>query len=574
MKNVRIRLAELAKKLGKTAIEIAADTNINRNTINGLISGKKQDVRVSTILKISERYNIPFQDLFIEQNDPQSQSLNFQAEVKSKSRSGKIYKQEGEITPFTCWPFILTAEQEKIEFEGSSARLGSINCYFKGDYGYLYFQEQSLREYAYLFYKKHQSINSLSVVINKFEVYCAQIRNFYLELYQAPLNSFNEDQIIELFSNLTKVYHEFWKSSLFIEAFDSGIDQEIIASISGKYKFLPEQLQQLVHPLCLSFNDRRLLELYTIIENFSSGASEPPDSKINTFINRNTTEIELYRRNFNYYKSNYTFISSITNEEIVREIKNYFAHSSKCKQKLSQLSDYEQNKKEEQLKILKDYGLTNNPFQFFQEIYKMRDVRTQYNLMGIHALNFILDWLVQKTGIDKVYLRYLAFDEVSIILRGLIKPEFLKERYDKGVLISSKNQAFRLIFGDEAKAIKKHFEAGLNTQRNQQDKVLQGVLASPGYAKGRARVVLTQKDLIELRKGEIIVTSMIRPEYMEYLNLAAGIVMVEGGLTSPGPLEARKLGIPCLVSVKKALKKIENGSLLEILASQGTVNLI
>jgi transcriptional regulator with XRE-family HTH domain len=58
----KIFILELAKKLGKTALEIADETGLNRNTVGALFRGDT-DVRLSTIEKICQTYDVSLNEV-------------------------------------------------------------------------------------------------------------------------------------------------------------------------------------------------------------------------------------------------------------------------------------------------------------------------------------------------------------------------------------------------------------------------------------------------------------------------------------------------------------------------------
>ncbi|UPM44502.1 PEP-utilizing enzyme [Halocatena salina] len=58
-----------------------------------------------------------------------------------------------------------------------------------------------------------------------------------------------------------------------------------------------------------------------------------------------------------------------------------------------------------------------------------------------------------------------------------------------------------------------------------------------------------------------------------FLN-AAGMVVEVGGQMSPGALVAREYGLPAVVSVPEATRRIETGQRVRIDGTQGTVEIM
>ena len=104
--------------------------------------------------------------------------------------------------------------------------------------------------------------------------------------------------------------------------------------------------------------------------------------------------------------------------------------------------------------------------------------------------------------------------------------------------------------------------------------VLTGLGVSPGIARGRARVVFDLSEVQELNPGEIIVCSTTDPSWVPLFMIASGVVCDVGAPSSHAAIVSREIGVPCVVSVPDARRKILPGSLLEIDGGAGTVRLV
>ena len=128
-----------------------------------------------------------------------------------------------------------------------------------------------------------------------------------------------------------------------------------------------------------------------------------------------------------------------------------------------------------------------------------------------------------------------------------------------------------MVFGKEAESLKNQLNKDLGYDQN---KILSGQVASQGYARGTAHVILSQKDFADFKEGEIIVTSMTRPEYLPIMKIAAAFVTNEGGITCHAAIVARELGKPCIIGTKNATQLIKTGDLIEVRANHGTVRIL
>ncbi|MDF1516613.1 MAG: phosphoenolpyruvate synthase, partial [Lutibacter sp.] len=91
---------------------------------------------------------------------------------------------------------------------------------------------------------------------------------------------------------------------------------------------------------------------------------------------------------------------------------------------------------------------------------------------------------------------------------------------------------------------------------------------------GKARVLNSPKDASKLKKGEIIVTNTITPDWDPILKRSGGIVANNGGRTSHAAIVARELGVPAVVGCGNATETIKDGATITISCAQGKTGYI
>ncbi len=101
--------------------------------------------------------------------------------------------------------------------------------------------------------------------------------------------------------------------------------------------------------------------------------------------------------------------------------------------------------------------------------------------------------------------------------------------------------------------------------------VLTGIAASGGRVEGVARVVLSPKDAFLLRPGEILVTRATDPGWTPVFSLIGGIVLEVGGQLSHGAIVAREYGLPAVVNVLGATRRIQTGQRITVDGTAGKV---
>ncbi|HEV3226636.1 MAG TPA: PEP-utilizing enzyme, partial [Acidimicrobiales bacterium] len=103
---------------------------------------------------------------------------------------------------------------------------------------------------------------------------------------------------------------------------------------------------------------------------------------------------------------------------------------------------------------------------------------------------------------------------------------------------------------------------------------LHGLPGCPGVARGRARVVLDPHDPTALKPGDVLVAPITDPSWTPLFVPAAGVVVDVGAPLSHAIIVCRELGIPCVVSVTDATRRIPNGAMVEVDGDTGSVSII
>lgn len=100
---------------------------------------------------------------------------------------------------------------------------------------------------------------------------------------------------------------------------------------------------------------------------------------------------------------------------------------------------------------------------------------------------------------------------------------------------------------------------------------LQGIPGCPGHATGRARVVLDPLDPRGLEPGDVLIAPLTDPAWTPLFVPAGAVVVDVGAQLSHAIIVSRELGIPCVVSVIDATKKIPDGAKVTVDGTAGTV---
>jgi pyruvate,water dikinase len=102
----------------------------------------------------------------------------------------------------------------------------------------------------------------------------------------------------------------------------------------------------------------------------------------------------------------------------------------------------------------------------------------------------------------------------------------------------------------------------------------QGVCASPGLVKGRIKIVASPAENNKVKDGDILVCHATTVDYLPAMKRAVAFVTEVGGLTCHAAVVAREFGVPCIVSLKNAMKNFKDNDRVELNADTGTIKIL
>lgn len=174
-----------------------------------------------------------------------------------------------------------------------------------------------------------------------------------------------------------------------------------------------------------------------------------------------------------------------------------------------------------------------------------------------------------KAGVisEKEAIYYLSFDE----LRELVNAGKVDER-----VISQRKEAHRAyeklspprVMTSDGEII-----SGKYKRENLPARAMPGLAVSSGIVEGRARVILSIEDA-ELESGDILVTAFTDPSWTPLFVSIKGLVTEVGGLMTHGAVIAREYGLPAVVGVEHATRRIRDGQRIRVNGTEGYVELL
>lgn len=170
---------------------------------------------------------------------------------------------------------------------------------------------------------------------------------------------------------------------------------------------------------------------------------------------------------------------------------------------------------------------------------------------------------------EKAKARVLSDEEIEklaklgeVIEEHYGKPQDVEWAIEKGKVYIVQSRPVTTIKKEEARKEVEEAEGEI---------LVKGLGASPGIGVGEVKVILSEKEIGKIEKGDVLVTTMTTPDMVPAMQKASAIVTDEGGMTCHAAIVSRELGVPAVVGTKEATKVLKDGMLVTVDGEKGIV---
>lgn len=186
----------------------------------------------------------------------------------------------------------------------------------------------------------------------------------------------------------------------------------------------------------------------------------------------------------------------------------------------------------------------------------LRTYRSDTISFSLAYLGEILDVFYINNGCDHDDYKFLTLDEIQ---HGILvdNEEVNRRKLSFAVVFVNGNKFY--LAGDDSIEYKNF----LDSKKPMKTTII-GTVANRPIKEliGKVRLIMDPSQISDVRDGEILVTSMTTPNYIQAMHKAAGFITDEGGILCHAAILSRELNKPCIVGTENATSLLKTGDFI------------
>ncbi|MGI6589855.1 MAG: PEP/pyruvate-binding domain-containing protein [Candidatus Iainarchaeum sp.] len=392
---------------------------------------------------------------------------------------------------------------------------------------------------------------------------------------QNKLSKLTQKQLSSYYKSLVNLIIEWWRFGSIGEDKGLVVEEKLVPlimknhAVSGTIAF--EYVSDITMPLELSIFSKERMAFLALCMKAKKNPKliEKKDKKF-------FKELNDYSKKYFYARTSFYEAITLNEENLVKLIKENIESNSfeSLKSEFDKLASGIKHLKVKQKQLKKLFTPTKEEkdyLWYFTIMHTWQDERKVSMMTHFNYLVELLREVSNRTRVDYNIVALMTLKEVEdLILGKKIDIKEISSRKNGLFFVYTKEKILRF-YKKEAKELFKSIPSQVGPSG-----LIKGTVACKGSGNritGKVRIVHNPaKDTFN--NGEILVTTMTRPEFVPIMQKAKAIVTDEGGLTSHAAIVSRELDTPCIIGTKVATQILKDGDLVEVDANKGVVKII
>jgi phosphoenolpyruvate synthase/pyruvate phosphate dikinase len=414
--------------------------------------------------------------------------------------------------------------------------------------------------------KQKKNRDYVDRIYKKWKFYITQILLLSKKLGNEGIAELTKEQIADYLKKISHINYRLWYVSLIHELFDPE-GERILKEEIKKYGFEnldDDTIKDMIMPNEISYQNLAERDLMAIALK----------SKQNKNIERDMNE---YVKKYHFIRNTWGHVFLLTKNNFMPKLRKYEKlPASELRNKIQEINSYKERVKKRRKELINKYRFPKellNILYFYHMLVDWRDERKAWSQRINYWQFLILKRLSILINIKTDLLLFSYPEELVKLIPNGFPSDFeyiLKQRSKKCVRFRE-NKVTRVVIGKEADYVINLID---NYYFKSSQKNITGQIGNKGVIKSKVKIIINHRDFKKLKKGEIIVSAMTRPDYTPILSKAGGIITDEGGITCHAAIVARELNIPCIIGTQVVTKCLKDNDLVELNANKGTIKII
>jgi len=412
--------------------------------------------------------------------------------------------------------------------------------------------------------------------------------NKWLKWCRLNLNSdsLKNNSNIELFNKISK-YIDFYEDFARINAAPSICAADRLYkyfkdSMLKKYSMLEDDINLIISPTkpsYLSLFNVEFLKISLQLKN-KLEKCKSISLKKDIFLEVDSQIKNLVQKYF-WIPFDYTgpdiWIEAFIFKELKKELKN---PKEEIECKLNELLQYSNKLRRQHSLIKKKYRIDQGSLGLIKSMHYLSSLQDERKAIVTEShfyLNRLMIQISKRTNISVSRLYLLSRKEFGDVLIDKLNFDDELNRRENICIACTYPEFYTVFSGEKALKVIRDNNLKLPSEVDSDDfdgRIIRGQIASPGIVRGRAKIILSYKEISKIKKGDILVSTMTTPDFVSAMEKASAIITNEGGITCHAAIVSRELNIPCIIGTKIATQVLKDGDLIEVDANNGIIKIL
>lgn len=455
-------------------------------------------------------------------------------------------------------------------------------CIFSNDFVTWTYEENDMETMAgFIFEQLVKDYYWMDKYLKKWSKYLNELEETHKEIDKTDLKDLSNKKLVSLYVKFIRSYIKEYALPLLADPVGVYAEERIRKLVEDKVKdkdlqnkyieilstvtkksFINDSEESLLKIISLISDNNALVELFKTKKPLEIEEELEKYEEIDEMLDEHSAK-------FFWLQNSYVRTKILDKLFFIGEIKYKLEKLIDPEEDLRKIKEFYESSEREKKQIIKDHNFSIEEETLVNmtcDFSHWMDNRKKACLKSQHYQAKLLNEVESRTKYAYHDLQYTLPTEIEEVMDHKISKEEIEKRKNLFVFKCTRGE-IELFTGKKAKEI----QDILTPKPDETIKEFQGICASRGKVEGNVKVILDAHHGEKLEKGDILVTTMTRPDFVPLMKKAAAIITDEGGLTCHAAIIAREMGIPCIIATKISTRVLKDNEKVEVNANEGIV---